>query len=72
MLARVGEQVKLSVPFVLDGERQTKPGTRLVSVRSLPKFNHASADGVRGVEDSKLKPVERRVADLWSVPVRAT
>ena len=57
----MGELFKFSVPLVL---------LRLVSGRPLSKFNRASADGARVVKDPKLKE-ERRVVDLWGVPVRA-
>ena len=70
MLARTGERFKFSVPLVVDVQSQKKLDVRLVSGRPLPRFIRANADGARVVKDPKLKE-ERRVVDLWGVPVRA-
>ncbi len=70
MLARTGERFKFSVPLVTEGavQNQRKLDVRLVSGRLLPKFIRVNADGTR---IAKEKGIERRVVDLWGVPVRA-
>ncbi|RPD58719.1 hypothetical protein L227DRAFT_586946 [Lentinus tigrinus ALCF2SS1-6] len=70
MLARTGERFKFSVPLVSEGGAGAarKFDVRLVSGRPLPKFIRVSSDGSRVVKD---KGEERRVVDLWGVPVRA-
>ncbi|KAI0699619.1 hypothetical protein C8T65DRAFT_728971 [Cerioporus squamosus] len=70
MLARTGERFKFSVPLVTEGtvHNQKKLDVRLVSGRPLPKFIRANAEGARV---TKEKGKDRRVVDLWGVPVRA-